>query len=63
MSIREERKKKICDLMEDAFYVPMKEKELAILMQVAPEEREEFKCILNELLSEGKLMITRRGKY
>lgn len=63
MSIREERKKKICDLMEDAFYVPMKEKELAILMQVAPEEREEFKSILNELLSEGKLMITRRGKY
>lgn len=63
MSIREERKKKICDLMEDAFYVPMKEKELAILMQVAPEEREEFKRILNELLSEGKLMITRRGKY
>lgn len=63
MSIREERKKKICDLMEDAFYVPMKEKELAILMQVAPEEREEFKSILNEFLSEGKLMITRRGKY
>lgn len=63
MSIREERKKKICDLMEDAFYVPMKEKELAILMQVAPEEREEFKCILNELLLEGKIMITRRGKY
>ena len=52
MSIREERKKKICDLMEDTFYVPMKEKELAILMQVAPEEREEFKRILNELLSE-----------
>ena len=63
MSIREERKKKICDLMEDTFYVPMKEKELAILMQVAPEEREEFKRILNELLSEGKIMITRRGKY
>ena len=63
MSIREERKKKICELVEDTFYVPMKEKELAILMQVAPEEREEFKRILNELLSEGKIMITRRGKY
>lgn len=63
MNIREERKKKICDLVEDAFYVPMKEKELAILMQVAPEERDEFKSILNELLSEGKIMITKRGKY
>ena len=31
------RKKMICDLVEDALYVPMKEKELAVLLQVARE--------------------------
>ena len=33
--IREKRKKVICDLVKEAFYVPMNEKELAMLMQVA----------------------------
>ena len=30
----EQRKKIVCDLVSDALYVPMKEKELAIMMQV-----------------------------
>ena len=34
-----ERKQIIVDLMKNEFYVPMKEKELAIMLQVAPEER------------------------
>ena len=33
--IREKRKKVICDLVKDDFYVPMKEKELAMFLQVA----------------------------
>ena len=41
----------------------MKEKELAIFMQVEPEEREELKSILQELLNEGSLQMTKRGKY
>ena len=41
----------------------MKEKELAAFMQVRPEEREELKTILNELLMEGRLQISKRGKY
>lgn len=61
--MHEKRKKIICELMRDECYVPMKEKELAIFMQVKPEEREEFKSILNELVAEGKLSITKRGKY
>ena len=44
--IREKRKKVICDLVKDDFYVPMKEKELAIFLQVAKEDREEFREIL-----------------
>ena len=59
----EKRKKVICDLMEDSFYVPMKEKELAMFLQVNPKEREEFKRILNELLEENKIQISKRGKY
>ena len=34
----EKRKKLICELVEDEKYVPMKEKELAIFMQVKPED-------------------------
>ncbi len=60
---REKRKKVICDLFADNLYVPMKEKELASFLQVAKEDREEFKAILEELLAEGKIMVTVKGKY
>lgn len=59
----EKRKKVICDLVNDPIYVPMKEKELAMLLQVSKEDREEFRRILQELLAEGKLMLTVKGKY
>ncbi|MCM1133991.1 MAG: ribonuclease R [Clostridium sp.] len=60
---RERRKNIICQLMEDDLYVPMKEKELAQFMQVKPEERQELKELLGELVIEGKLRLTKRGKY
>ena len=59
----EKRKKLICELVEDEKYVPMKEKELAIFMQVKPEDRRELKRILEELLEEGKIEQTKRGRY
>lgn len=62
-SLYEKRKNLICELVNDKFYVPVKEKELAAFMQVRPEEREELKTILNELLMEGRLQISKRGKY
>lgn len=61
--IREKRKKVICDLVKDELYIPMKEKELAVFLQVSREDREELKSILGELLAEGKLMLTSKGKY
>ncbi|MBQ6887657.1 MAG: ribonuclease R [Lachnospiraceae bacterium] len=60
---QDKRKKVICDLLNDDMYVPMKEKELVIMLQVAKEDREEFKKLLDELLMEGKIQITKRGKY
>ncbi len=59
----ETRKKLICELLDNEFYVPMKEKELAIMMQVAKEDREVFKRALDELLAEGKIQVTKRGRY
>ena len=61
--IREKRKKVICDLVADELYVPMKEKELAVFLQVPKTEKDEFKSILVELLAEGKLTLTSKGKY
>lgn len=58
-----ERKNRILKLFKDDLYVPMKEKELVVLMQVAPQDRDLFKTCLNELLSEGKIVISKRGKY
>ncbi|MBR1701021.1 MAG: ribonuclease R [Lachnospiraceae bacterium] len=60
---RSDRKNRICELVESSLYVPMKEKELAALMQVDRQDREEFAACLQELLLEGKLMLTPRGKY
>ena len=59
----EERKKIIYDLVRDALYVPMKEKELAIFLQVEPEDRPQLKQALEELLKEHAIEITKRGKY
>ena len=52
------RKKVICDLVRDPIYVPMKEKELAMFLQVEKEDRELLRDVLRELLAEGKLTLT-----
>lgn len=60
---REERKEIICELLNDPLYIPMKEKELAVVLQVMKKDREEFRIMLDELLTEGKIEMTKRGKY
>ncbi len=59
----DKRKKVIMDLVSAEFYVPMKEKELAVMLQVSRDDRGELNRILNELLAEGKLSLTRKGKF
>ncbi len=63
MKQNEERKNIILALMSDPGYVPMKEKELAVLMQVTAEDRPVFKQCLEELLKEGAISVSKRGKY
>ena len=43
--------------------MPLKQKELAFLLQVQSEDREEFRMLLEELVREGKILLTKRGKY
>jgi ribonuclease R len=59
----ERQKKVILDLMNDKFYVPMKIKELAVILNLPKERRPELEEVLNELLAEGKLTFSKRGKY
>lgn len=58
-----QRKNMICELMKDPHYVPMKEKELAVFLQVRPEDRSDFKTVLEELLQENRIQLTKRGRY
>ena len=60
---RDERKKKIKALIYDKHYRPMKQKEIGYLMQVTPEDRPEFVKLLEELVEEGSIEVTKRGKY
>lgn len=59
----EKRKKVIYDLICDDLYTPMKFKELAMLLQVPKERRDELRQILEALESEGKIYLSKRGKY
>lgn len=59
----EKRKKMVYQFICDEFYVPMKMKEMAAVLQVKKEERQELKEILDALESEGKIHRTQKGKY
>ncbi|MDO4513318.1 MAG: ribonuclease R [Lachnospiraceae bacterium] len=58
----ERRKELICQFVEEERYVPMKEKEMVMLMQVKPEDKEEFHKVIDALLEEGRIMKSAKGK-
>ena len=59
----EKRKKVIYDFICDDFYVPMKVKEIATVLQVSKEQRRELQEVLDALVEEGKITLSKRGKY
>ena len=63
MELYEKRKKLIYDFICDEHYVPMKIKELAIMLEVKKEDRPILEQILLELQQEGKITLSKRGKY
>ena len=58
-----QRKQTVYKLICDEYYVPMKIKELAIVLGVKKEDRPELEQILTELMAEGKVALSKRGKY
>ena len=59
----EKRKKIIYDFICDDIYVPMKLKELAILLQVPKEQKDDLKRVMDALEAEGKVYLSKKGKY
>ena len=58
-----QRKEMLVQLVHDKTYVPMKLKELAMLLSVPKEQRDEIKEVLDILIAEGKIGISKKGKY
>lgn len=58
------RKKMIADLvLRNELYVPMKTKEIAILLQIPKSQRSELQEVLDALVSDGIIGVTKKGKY
>jgi len=60
--LRQERKDKILAFVKDDNFPPMKRKEMCIIMEVLPSDRAEFESIIDELINEGKIVETKKGK-
>ena len=59
---KQERKDKIISLVRDENFSPLKRGEMRSVMNVSPEEKNEFDSLIDELISEGKLVETKKGK-
>ena len=59
----QERKQMIYDFICDELYVPMKAKEIAIVLNVPKKQRSELMEVLDALVAEGKVEISGKGKY
>ena len=58
----QERKEHILECMKNPAYVPMKRKDMRVLLGVPEEDRTYFEQIIAELIDEGKIFETKRGK-
>lgn len=58
-----ERKKIILDIINSEEYIPMKTKELAIILNIPKENRADLDEVLTALLTEGKISVSKKGKY
>lgn len=59
----EKRKKMVYQFICDEFYVPMKMKEMAAILLVKKDDRQDLKEILDALEAEGKIHRTQKGNY
>ena len=61
--VLEKRKKVIYDFICDDLYVPMKAKEIAVVLNVPKPQKHELMEVLDALLADGKVELTGKGKY
>ncbi|WP_250278622.1 ribonuclease R [[Clostridium] colinum] len=61
-NILEEKKEKILGFVKSKEYKPMKINDIMMFMEVPIQDRELFMQIINELLLDGKLVLTQKGK-
>lgn len=60
----ENRRKLLTDLItHNELYVPMKTKELAILLQIPKDRRHELQEVLDSLVADGTIGVSKKGKY
>ena len=59
----EKRKKVMLDFISDDLYVPMKIREIAAVLQIPREQRDDLKAVLDALVDDGKITLSKRGKY
>lgn len=62
-ALHKERKENIDKLIHDPEYVPLKFKELCFLLQVPNEDKSTLLDILNELMEDGRIIRTSKGRY
>ncbi len=59
----EERKQTIYSFICDDLYVPMKIKEIAILLNIPKTDRPALQEVLDALVAEGRVEVSKKGKY
>lgn len=58
-----ERKKMVYEIICDDIYVPMKIKEMAMLLNIPKARRSELEEVLDSLIADGKIEASANGKY
>ncbi len=59
----EDRKKMIYEFICDELYVPMKTKEMAMVLQVPKSQRPQLQQVLDALVDECRIEVSKKGKY
>lgn len=60
--ILKERKERILAYMKSEGYVPIKRRDMRAMLSVPQEDREKFENLINELIAEGRVFETKKGK-
>ena len=61
--LMQERKKILMDIIKSPNYIPMKSKELAMILNVPKTEKQDLEEVLSELVAEGRVALSKKGKY